>query len=375
MLFEIEKTILRDALNKCVPISNNKSTLPILSHVLMHTREDGLVLTATDLEIGVQILCRDWTCNDPGTACVPGKKFLEIVRELPSGLITAELTDSSRLKLTAGSSVFELATQPADDYPAWSNFEGVQFAEVSAIALEYMIELCDYAVSTSDARFNLNGMLMDPLEGSVRFVATDGHRLAYAEHALNLGIDRKRVLPFKGVQEIKKHLSTCKDNALVQVGFDDKNCVVKSNGSILSARLVDGDYPDYRKVIPARESITEITANRLNLLQSVKRVSVVVSDKAPSVNFWIQANNINVSCTHPDLGSAKDQIGADYSGEDLNFVLNGHYLVEALNVMESEDVTIEWIKEGAPIFLKPGDTTEEWKKEFGQLHLIMPMRK
>lgn len=364
MLFEIEKDTLLDGLSKTVPITEKKSTLPILSHLLLHAEDSRLILTATDLEVGLQMMC-DCEVTRPGAVTVPSKKVLEIVRELPGGKTNFELLESKRIKIAAGQSVFELAGLDPSDYPEWASLEGVETVSVPAEKLIYMIDKTLFASSTDDSRFNLNGVLFEEHEGKTRLVATDGHRLATIDGDIGLSLSSKVLVPRKCLSEARRILETVDGN--VSLGFEPKNMVISTDRFTMTVRLIEGDYPDYRKVIPERGD-TFVKADRVRLLQTLRRVAVLTSDRNKGITMELTPGSMELTATHPDLGMARDVVEVQYEGDEFSLIINVAYLIESLGVVDSEMVSLEYEKEGAPVIIRPDPANEYF-------NLVMPMRK
>ncbi|MEI8181649.1 MAG: DNA polymerase III subunit beta [Desulfomonile sp.] len=364
MFFEIERDLFYEGLSKTVPIAEKRSPLPILSHILISVVNNTLTLTTTDLEVGLR-MTYDAIVHDPGLLAIPSKKIYEIVRELPSGQVKIESTEANRIHISLGKIVFELAGMDASDYPVLPSFDETNKTEVNAQKLLDMIDKTLFAASSDDSRFNLNGVLFENDENKTRLVATDGHRLALIEEDLGISLDSQHVVPKKGLNELKRILESIRDN--VFFGFEQKNLCVSNQKFLMSIRLVDGDYPDYRKVIPP-SSDNSIKVNRISFLQALRRAAVLTSDRNKGVNVEINADTVVFSVTHPDLGSARDVLSVEYQGEDFLVIINVFYLMEALGVIDSELISFEFGKEAAPIIIRP-------EPQDNYFNLVMPMRK
>lgn len=364
MLFEIERDSLLDGLSKTVPITEKRSPLPILSHLLMEARGSDLILTATDLEVGLRITY-SCTVSEEGIVTIPSKKLYEIVRELGTGIVKIRLSESNRIEITSGNSDFQLVGMDASDYPAWSSVEDVETASIPADKLLSMIDKTVFASSSDDSRFNLNGVLFEREENRTKLVATDGHRLAFMSEELNLPLTDKVLVPKKGLQELRRLLEGLKGEVLV--GFEKNNLLLKTPRLIMTIRLIDGEYPDYRKVIPG-VSDKIVKVNRLSLLQSLRKAAILTTERNKGINVEVRRNEIEVTATHPDLGTAKDVIEAEYQGEGFLLIVNVTYFIEALGVIESDTLSMEYHKEGAPVILRPYPAKDYF-------NLVMPMRK
>jgi DNA polymerase III subunit beta len=364
MLFEIQRDQFLDGLSKTVPITEKRTPLPILSHILLESLEHTLSITANDLEVGLKL---SYECNvqAPGRAALPARKLLEIIRELPQGILTIESLENNRVKISSLNSFFELSGMEPDDYPAWLSFEGVELIQLEPDRLLYMLEKTLFASSNDDSRFNLNGVLLEKNESKTRFVSTDGHRLALIEEDASIAPEPRVIAPKKGLTELKRLLEGLKEQ--VGVGFEQKNLLVKAEGLMMSIRLVDGDYPDYRRVLP-KPTDCIAKADRISFLKCIKRMAVFTSERNKGVNIEISKGKIELSAHHPDFGTAKDELDVEYEGPSVGVIINAFYLMEALGVIDTELVFLEFHEDGAPVVLKP-DADKNY------FNLVMPMRK
>jgi len=364
MLFQIDRDSFLDGLTKTVPITEKRTPLPILSHVLINAAESRLVLTATDLEVGLKINCES-TVLEPGMFAVPSKKTYEIVRELESGQITVQSTENQRIQIESGKSVFQLAGMDASDYPAWTSSGEVETAQVQASRLLYMIEKTMFASSNDDSRFNLNGILFEQDGDNTKLVATDGHRLALINGELGIRLESNLIVPRKGLVELKRLLEGLKEE--ISVGFEEKNLLVSTDRVMMTVRLIDGDFPDYRKVIP-EPGDTVVQVPHSQLMHTLRRVAILTSDRNKGVNLKMSPGKMELTATHPDLGTARDVIDVEYTGDEFIVIVNAAYLIEAIGAIDTETVGIEFHEEGAPVILRPIPSKDYF-------NLVMPMRK
>lgn len=365
MIFEIEKDLLVEGMSKIVSITERRSPLPILTHALLETKNSHLSITATDLEVGIKVSYNCLDCED-GICTVPARKFLEIVKELSSGIIKVELQERFRLKITSGRSSFDIAGMDPNDFPAWSSIDDVESSEISCQKLTNMLDKTLFASSNDDSRFNLNGILIEKNEDKIRFVATDGHRLALIDEEMDLPLTSRVIVPKKGLMELKKLVEGQKDNA--QIGFERKNMVLKTEKALMTIRLIEGDYPDYLRVLPT-ESSKIIIAKKTSLIQALKRMAIFTSDRNKGANMVIKNNQIEFNVTHPDLGAATDILEVEYDNEEeINLIVNVMYMIDAVSNVDSEAVTMEFFKEGSPVkFMSSQDSNF--------FSIVMPMRK
>jgi DNA polymerase-3 subunit beta len=365
MFFEIERDSFVEGLSKAVPITEKRSTLPILSHLLITaTDPENVTITATDLEVGLQM---SYNCvlKEPGSLTIPARKIYEIVRELAPGQVSVQSTESKRIKIVSGKSEFELAGMDASDYPAWISFDEIETFSMPAEKLLYMIDKTLFASSSDDSRFNLNGVLFEQEAENTRLVATDGHRLALITEDVKISLKTSVLVPKKGLLELRRLLENLKGD--VSVGFEEKNMFVKTDRFMMTVRLIEGDYPDYGKVIPERGDKV-IKAHRQNVLQALRRVAILTSDRNKGVNVEVSPGKMEFTATHPDLGTARDVVEVDYQGEEFALIINVGYLIESLNVVDTDTVSFEFHREGAPLVIRPEPVK-------GYFNLVMPMRK
>ncbi len=365
MFFEIERDLFVEGLSRAVPITEKRSTLPILSHLLITaTDPEKLMITATDLEVGLQ-MSYNYVLKEPGSLTIPARKIYEIVRELAPGQVSVQDSESKRIKIVSGMSEFELAGMDASDYPVWISFDEIETFSMPAEKLLYMIDKTLFASSSDDSRFNLNGVLFEQDAENTRLVATDGHRLALITEDVKISLKSSVLVPKKGLLELRRLLESLKGD--VSVGFEEKNMLVKTDRFMMTVRLIEGDYPDYAKVIP-KASEKVIKASRPSVLQALRRVAILTSDRNKGVNVQVGAGKMEFTATHPDLGTARDVVDVDYQGEEFEIIINVAYLIESLNVVDTDTISFEFHQEGAPLVIRPEPAK-------GYFNLVMPMRK
>jgi len=364
MLFTIDRDRLFEAVSRTVPIAEKRTSLPILSHILMDALESKVTLIATDLEVGLKI-SNDCEVQDPGALAIPSRKIYEIVRELPASPLTIKSTGINRIVVEARHGVFELAGMDAADYPAWVTLEEAEEVNVKAEKVVHMIDKTLFASSSDDSRFNLNGVLFEQDGDNLKLVATDGHRLALISEPIGVKIRSNVVIPKKGLGELKRLLEGMKEE--ISLGFEQKNLVVRTEKIMMTVRLIEGEYPDYMKVIPQSGEST-ILADREELIRTSRRVATLTSERNKGLNVTIESGQMEITTVHPDLGTARDVVEVEYEGSQLYFMVNAAYLLDALGVIDSEKVCLEYYNEKAPIIVRPDP-------KGSYFNLIMPMRK
>ena len=364
MKFRTQRNSLLDALSKTVPIAERRSPLPILSHILIIAEQGQLTLTATDLEVGLRLVF-ECEVEQTGQIAVPSKKLLEITRELSSTELDVESTDQNRIKLTSGESDFQLAAMDASDYPAFPAFDNTTSALIDAKKLAYMIEKTIFASSNDESRLNLNGVLFEPNDDKMKLIATDGHRLAFINDVVGLSLESSIIVPKKSLIELDRVLESVTGN--VTLGFEEKNMIISTEQFTLTMRLIDGEFPEYQRVIP-QDKPQLIKVDRQKLVQALRRVAVFTSDRNKGIEIKGQANRLEFKSTHPDLGTARDVIDVEYQGKDFNLLINVAYMLDAINSIDTDTVQLEYIMPGKPVIFRPSDDTHYF-------NLVMPMSK
>jgi DNA polymerase-3 subunit beta len=365
---------LAKALGRSQGIVEKKSTMPILSHVLLEARKAGqLVVSATDLDLAVS---SEHACEvlKEGQLAVSARHLYDIVRALPEPSVTLKRAQNNYLEVKSGSAEFRIVGLPAEDFPALPKFDKVPFAEVEPALLLEMIERTFFAVSTDETRYNLNGVFFEPGPTGLRMVATDGHRLSMAEKPFeaSFGLKRGVILPKKGLSELKKLLSEAVESGEEKpegkLGFLENSAIFQRPGVVLVMRLIEGLFPDYKQVIPkAGEKLVKLSRNRFG--DTLRRISLLSSDKAHAVKLDLSKGQLRVLSQNPDLGEAKEDVPVDYEGEPLKIGFNARYLIEVLAVLQSADVLLELADD-----LSPGVLRGAEEKDQGFTAVVMPMR-
>ncbi|WP_242392652.1 DNA polymerase III subunit beta [Anaeromyxobacter oryzisoli] len=374
MELKIGVSELSRALGRSQGIVEKKSTMPILSHVLLEAKNGtDLIVSSTDLDLAVssEHHCEVMT---PGAVAVSARHLYDIVKALPEQTVTLKKASNNYLEVRSGPAEFKMVGLPAEDFPALPKFDKVPFADVEAPVLLDMVERTAFAVSTDETRYNLNGVYFEPSAGSLRLVATDGHRLSLAEKALDatFGLKRGVILPKKGLQELRKLLSEAvesgEEKPEAKLGFVENSAIFRRPGVVLVMRLIEGLFPDYKQVIPkAGEKVVKIGRGRL--LETLRRISLLSSDKAHAVKLELGKGVLRVQSQNPDLGEGKEEVPVDYAGEPLKIGFNARYLMEVLAVVKSQDVVLELADD-----LSPGVLKGAGEEDQGFTAVVMPMR-
>ncbi len=372
--FEIEKKELLKGLGLMQGIAGRKTTLPILSHIYMEWTNQSLFLTGTDLETGIREELTA-TIQQEGKASVSSKKLYEIIRELPEQTIHINKKENHWINLKCGKSVFNIAGLDPDEFPSLPIFQEKSFSTISAQVIREMIEKTVYAASNEESRYHLNGILLTQQKKGekevLRMVSTDGHRLSLVDRGeISIPIGEKGIIvPKKGILEIKKILGE-KDGAQeIEIYFDQNHGFFRMGKSLMVVRLIEGDFPDYEQVIP-KQNNKMVKMEKEKIYGSLKRVSTMASERVEGIKLSLKKNSMELSSYHQDFGDANEEVEIHYEGPPLDIGFNAKYLMEALNVIDTDEVIMELKDEGNPGIIRPGLSNPP----ADQICIIMPMR-
>ena len=367
MKIHADKTSLTQVLQKVQNITEKKTSMPILSNVLVTAKEgQPLEFSATDLEISL------WTrmpanVEAAGNTTVSARKLLEIVRELPQENIVLESLPNDKLLIQSGRSRFELSTIPAEDFPHLNFYEDIELLKMDPAALRHALDKTQYGIPTEDDPFSISGLFCHTLEsGQLRFVSSDGHRLVYyevpPEGFSGLDIGKGIIIPRKGVQEILRAIEKEEE---VSLGLHGSGLVLKTDATLLSIQLLESEFPEYQLIIPDERPCL-LTVDWETLYHALKRVSVLTNVKWRHVRFVITKDSLELESGNPELGNANDVLDVDYDGEEFSIAFNVRYVMDCIQAMGGSQVRFEWVDQyHGGVFLDPDDA--------GYLSLIMPM--
>lgn len=357
--------ILVRGLQKIQGIVERKNTLPILSHFLLTAQTEEVVIHATDLELGYRGSLNA-TVNKPGTVTLPARKTYDILRELPAGVqITLALENQGWVRIMAGSASFKVPCLPAEEYPALPHIDDVDFAALDSDIVDEMIRKTAFATSNDETRYTLSGVLMMCGEHDTTLVATDGHRLAHIKRPVSIGQTLRLIVPRKALDEASR-FAVDSDEQNIDVASLENHLVFRKGRSILVTRLIEGQFPEYEGVIP-KEFTRRATVDHERLLRALRRVSLLSNEKTKPIKIEFERHGLTLQSNTPEMGEAMEQIPAEYDGEAMVMGFNARYLLEALAVMDDDQVALELNDPLSPGVMRPlGD--EQY------FYVIMPMR-
>jgi DNA polymerase-3 subunit beta len=359
MRFTCEKDALHRAVQGVLGVVASKGVHPVYESVQITAEADALTLQATDLEIGMKVHVGptdDLGIERPGTAVVPAQRLAAILRELPKGAVTFDWEAERReCRLEAGSGRFQLQGPSPEDFPEIPDVGGAEEVAVSAGALRRMIKRTAFAAAKERMRYALNGLLLQVEGERLEMVATDGRRLAL-EHdtCTNPGEAALRaIVPTKGFQQLDKHLGDTDETVWLSVG--NNHFRARTGNVTIVSRLVEGSFPGYREVVPATCSHAA-SIRRDAFHAALRRAALVTSRDTQLVRLAFEDDVLKVSARSSE-GSAEERMPCGYQGDEEVLGFNPEFLLDALSVLESEDVTFEWNGRASPGKITEGSYT------------------
>lgn len=372
MEFKIDKETFSRALQKIQGIVEKRNTMPILSNVLIEAHADRIELTATDLEVGMKS-SYETTVTREGRITVSAKKLHEIVKELPEEVISFATKENDWVEIRCGKAQFSIVGLSPEEFPYFPKVNEESLIRIEGALLADMIEKTAYAICFDETKYNLNGTFVKATVEDdrpiLRMVATDGHRLSIAEKEFHGAVGPEMakgvIFPKKGIFELKKICEEATTQELA-LGFMDNSAVIKKGNTVVVMRLVDGEFPDYTRVVPvANDKI--VTVARDPFLHSLRRMSILSSEKFKGIRMEINGAQMVISSSNPELGEASEELEASYSGPPLSIRFNAKYLLDVLAVLSESEVALVLRDELSPAIVKPAAVD-------GFTAVIMPMR-
>jgi DNA polymerase III subunit beta len=367
----LERTALLKALGHVHRIVERRNTIPILSNVLIEARERQLTLKATDLDLEATESAPADVAQE-GATTVAAHVLYDIVRKLPDGAqVSLEMTgETGQLLLRSGRSRFHLQSLPASDFPDLTTGDLTHGFTLGAADLKKLIDNTQFAISTEETRYYLNGIFMHTVDVSgatmLRAVATDGHRLARVELPSPQGAAGMPgvIVPRKAVSEIQKLIEDIE--AEVAVELSTAKARFKFGDTVLTTKLIDGTFPDYARVIPANND-KRLVVDKAPFQAAVDRVSTISSERGRAIKLSIGDNKMTLSVNNPDSGSASEEIEVDYDSAPIEIGFNARYLLDIASQLASDTALVKLADPGSPTIIQDRDGA-------AALYVLMPLR-
>jgi DNA polymerase-3 subunit beta len=370
MKFVLSTQELNYLINKIQNVVAQKTTVPILSNFLIEAFKNELILTATDLTVGIR--CdTEVKIMEEGATTLPAKKFAQLIRELTASNIEISTNSNEVTTIIAGTSRFKLNGINKDQYPSLPDMSTANSFQIKQSDLKDMFYRTSFAVSKEDNRYVLTGVLMQIVNSIATFVGTDGKRLARAHSAVETdkNFESQSIIPLKAVDEILKNL---RDEGNAKISIMDDKIAVEANNTQIVAKLLAGEYPDFNRIVPEHSEII-VTLHREELTSLLKQISLFTADNNHSVRFTLSEGELKLSANTRDIGEGHVAMPVNHQGQALEIAFNPGYFLDILRHCKNETVTLGLTDAFNPGILTDGDDLSK-PKEVTPLFVIMPMR-
>ncbi len=372
MKFEVNREDLLKVLQGCGAVVERRQTLPILSNLHLAASDSSLTITGTDLEVEIVGVC-EVVVSAEGACTIPARKVLDICRALEEGSLMAFTSEGGKVTIQSGRSRFSLATMSAEEFPRIEGGEILSSISIPIERLKQLITQVGFAMAQQDVRYFLNGMLLESEGEDLRAVATDGHRLALSSRKIIAGsginetgdkAQKQAILPRKSVIELGRLLSDEDDN--VEIRFGENHVIAKFGAFRLTSKLVEGQFPDYKKVLPAGTE-NSLTGDRDSMKQSFQRVAILSNEKYRGVKLSLNKDLLNISANNPEQEEAYEEVAVDYAGVEMEIGFNVNYILDVLNVLGDKSVKISVADANSSALIESEEDPES-------VFVVMPMR-
>ncbi|MDR1146755.1 MAG: DNA polymerase III subunit beta [Verrucomicrobiales bacterium] len=343
-------------------VVSTRTTLPVLSNVLIKTGDGTVTLSTTDLDTGIRTTV-EAVIEKAGGITLPARRLFSIIRELPAAEITIEVDAKLHASIRSGNSFFKIMGLAETDFPPFPKADSAQLFKLEQAVFRDMLKKTAYAMSTDESRYVLNGTLLSFKDNKLTLVATDGRRLALVDHEIEVlkTSEMDVILPTKAVNELQ-HILT--DQGEVVIATANNQISFTVGDTFLVSKLIEGNYPNYRQVIPT-ETKERITLERELFLNSVRRVALLSSEKSNSVKLNFGKNILEITANTPDVGEARESLAINYKGKEFATAFNPEYLADPLRNLDTPEISFDFTDELSPGVIR-------YNKPF--LYVIMPMR-
>lgn len=362
MKITISRELFLEGLQTVQNVVSTRTSLPILGNVLIRAEGDEVSFSTTDLDTGIRATV-DAQVDRSGAITLPARRLFSIARELPSAEVFLEVDSKLGATIRAGSAFFKIMGMPEDDFPPFPRTENANLFQIEQKVFRDMLKKTAYAMSTDESRYVLNGVLLSFKDGKLTVVATDGRRLALVDQELEFpkSAERDCILPTKAVNELLRSLD---HEGEVEIALAENQIAFTLGRVFLVSKLIEGNYPNYRQVIPG--NVTQrVTIERELLLDAVRRVALLSSEKSNSVKLHFTENQLEVTATTPEVGEARESLVVKYNGPKFTIAFNPNFLLDPLRHLDGDEIYLDLIDELSPGVIR-------YQKPF--LYVIMPMR-
>jgi DNA polymerase-3 subunit beta len=361
MKFKVEKSSLIAAIQTVQNIITAKSALPILSNILIETQQDNIRLTATDLDVGITCVI-PVDIQEQGAITIPAKRFSDIVKEFPVEVVNVATKKNNLVVIESELCQFKIMGLAKEEFPKLPEFKDKKVVKVEQGNLKEMLALTSFAVSFDETRYILNGILFKIDKGVLTLVSTDGKRLAVAERKLNVNpdVNLSMIVPIKTIHELNRNL---KEEGELSLVVGSNQALFDLGGVAIISRLIEGEFPDYKQVVPS-VSENKMKIGRNQFLLAVRRAALLATLDYQAVKLEVFKNKLVISKSTPDVGEFHEELAAEYQGREMIIGFNPVYLMDILKNLSDEVINLE-LTDGE----KPGVI-----RISGYVYIVLPMR-
>ena len=379
MELTFEKDDLLRAVQVLQGVAGSRNTLPILSNILVKAQDEHIEMSATDLEVGIRIRVNG-TIVEPGSITIPARKIAEIIRELPPSVVKIITTANDRVEIECERGVYTIIGLASNQFPSMMSMPD-EFFTVNAETFKTMIAKTAFAASTEEARYYLNGVFLHLTLEESRIVAADGWRLALAKSPAMESITEEIgvIVPIKAVGEIRRTFSGSQSNRAkpesnnLKMSISENQIIFSDDVSTLTSRLMEGEFPDYNRIIPKDNDIN-ISLDTQQLLAVIRRVSLLANPKTLLIRLETQDGIMKVSATNPDFGEAHEEMEIKSGDGNIVIAFSAKFALDVLTHLDSEEVLLNLKDPLSAVLLKPVYPDKDGANNENYLYLIMPMR-
>ena len=369
MEFSVTKSALLNELSTTQGVVERKTTIPILSNLLVEAKGSQLTITATDLELSIRTSC-EAKIRKEGAGTIPAKKLLELVRLLPEGEIKVKLLENQWVEIVSDRKKYKLVGMAKENFPALPVMPHT-LVKIPAPIIENLIRKTKFAISMEESRYTLNGGMLILKPDTLAMVATDGHRLALAEtdHKLaGLNGEVRVLVPKKAMDEVEKLSGAAGADAHIEFAKDESHLFFQVGHRLLISRILTGQFPNYEAVLP-RDNNKNVVIERAELNDAVRRVSQLADQRSHAVKLAVSKEGIEISASSPEYGEAKESIEKEFKGEPIAIGFNSSYMLDFLGAAADGPISIELKDEQSAGQMRPlADESYRYR------YIIMPMR-
>jgi len=361
MKLKIDKDTLLDGIHIVQNIVSSKTTLPILSNILLEASGKTLKLNTTDLDIGISCEIPVETLEE-GAITIPAKRFGDIIKELPSGEISINTKKNNQVDIEGNKCRFKLIGMSKEEFPKFPEFKDKEVIKIEQAVLKEMLRMTSFAVSHEESRYILNGVLLEMEGDTIRMVATDGRRLAKIEKKSTKVIKKEVsvIIPLKAVQEIFRNLG--EEGQVSMVGGTNQ-VLFDIGGTLIATRIIEGEFPNYEQVIP-KPAPSGIKIGRVALLSAIKRANLLATPDFQAIKFELFLDKLVVSKTTPDVGESREEVVIEHKGKEMIVGFNPQFLIDVLKNIDDETINMELLGPDKAGVIRMSD----------YLYLALPMR-